>query len=307
MRIAFSWAGGRCVWSCEIDAHCRKQYEVNFGERPKRDIIRYGGEGIDIDAIKRKIPDHDVLVAGFPCQAFSISGVTIRNANDRQHGFESTDGKLIFSVIRIAAAKMPRVILLENVLNLIHHDGGETFKIITVAFQQLGYVVSFSAINAESEVPQARRRVYIVCRLGKTPFAFPEYAGMPLPLSSILEPAVPERYRITQAALDGHIRRTERDKERGRGFSLKLADVNSPSKTISARYGKDGKECLIPDAHDLPRRLTPREVARLQGFPDDYILDSSDYRAYRQLGNSVAVPVVARIAKKIADELLGTL
>lgn len=306
MRIAFSWAGGRCVWSCEIDSHCRRQYEINFGDMPKRDILRYGGEGIELDVIRRRVPDHDVLVAGFPCQAFSISGITIRNANDRQHGFESIDGNLIFSVVNIAAAKLPRAILLENVPNLIHHNGGETLRTITAAFERLGYLVSCSVINSASEVPQARRRVYIVCLLGEKSFQFPRYDGRQLPLSSILEPSVPHRYRITQAAMDGHLRRTARDKDRGRGFSLKLADINNPSKTISARYGKDGKECLIPDEHDLPRRLTPREVARLQGFPEDYVLDESDYRAYRQLGNSVAVPVVARIAREIVDNLLGS-
>ena len=223
----------------------------------------------------------------------------------REDGFGAPDGRLVFAIARIAKALLPKVIVLENVPNLVHHDNGATFKAIVAAFQEIGYAVSHAIVDASREVPQSRRRVFIVCHMGGPQFEFPCLGGPPLPLRSVLEPSVPKRFRISQRAMDGHLRRTERDKERGRGFSLKLADPDRPAPTISARYGKDGKECLVPEPDGLPRRLMPREVARLQGFPDEFVLDGSEYRAYHQLGNSVAIPVVSLIARKIASDLLA--
>jgi len=295
-RLAMQELGGRCVFSSEWDKHAQKTYHANFGEYPEGDITH-------ID--EKDIPDHDVLCAGFPCQPFSLAGVSARRSRDTAHGFAcKTQGTLFFDVARIIQEKKPKVVFLENVKNLISHDKGNTFKIIENTIRELGYSFSYKIINAESYVPQKRVRCYMVClRNTDEEFSFPEKNGEPLPLKSILEKNVDEQFTISDKLWAGHQRRTANNLARGTGFTAFCADINKPSNTIVARYGKDGKECLIPQKSKNPRMLTPRECARLQGFPEEYIIPVAKTAAYRQFGNSVALPVIKEIASKIITYL----
>ena len=295
-RIAMQSVGGRCLFSSEWDSAAKKTYESNFGEVPFGDI--------------RKIPEmeiakHDVLCAGFPCQPFSLAGVSARNSLDSAHGFAcETQGTLFFDIARIIEAKKPKIVFLENVKNLVGHDGGKTFSVIRKSIRDLGYSFNYKLIDASSLVPQKRVRCYIVCiRGGKQEFKFPEFGGEPLPLKSILEKRVDERFTISSKLWEGHQARTSRNLARGTGFTAFCADINKPSNTIVARYGKDGKECLIPQHRKNPRMLTPRECARLQGFPEIFRIPNAKTTAYRQFGNSVAVPVVQRIAERISQQI----
>lgn len=293
-RIAMQEQGGRCVFSSEWDASAQKTYEANFGEIPYGDIRNIS---------EKDIPDHEVLCAGFPCQPFSLAGVSARNSLNSSHGFAcETQGTLFFDIIRIMKEKKPKVVFLENVRNLVSHDGGNTFATIQKHIKTLGYSFSHQLINSNPLVPQNRVRCYMVCiRDTEEEFQFPEIIGEPIPLRSILEKRVPPQYTISDRLWEGHQRRTTRNLERGTGFTAFCADLDKPSNTIVARYGKDGKECLIPQKGKNPRMLTPRECARLQGFPDNFIHSSSKTNAYRQFGNSVAVPVIRMIANRLAN------
>lgn len=291
-RLAMQASGGNCVFSSEWDKDAQKTYYANFGEYPEGDITKIN---------ERNIPDHDILCAGFPCQPFSLAGVSARRFLDTAHGFScKTQGTLFFDVARIIQEKRPKVIFLENVKNLISHDKGNTFKVIENTIKKLGYSFSYSIINAESYVPQKRVRCYMVClRDTDEKFNFPENNGEPLPLKSILENNVDKQFTISAKLWAGHQRRTANNLARGVGFTAFCADLNKPSNTIVARYGKDGKECLIPQKSGNPRMLTPRECARLQGFPEEYIIPVAKTVAYRQFGNSVALPVIKDITTKI--------
>ncbi len=298
VRLGFQNAGGTCVFSSEYDKAAQKTYEENHGEFPFGDITK-------ID--ENTIPDHDYLLAGFPCQPFSHAGVSARNAVGKKHGFLcDTEGTLFFDVMRVVDAKKPKIIFLENVRNLERHDGGKTFTTIKNAIDESGYNFSYKVIDASSVVPQRRVRCYIVAirkDLGVT-FAFPEFTGPPLALKSILENDVDDMYTISDKLWQGHINRTKRNVERGTGFTAYTADLDKPSNTIVARYGKDGKECLIPQSCKNPRMLTQRECARLQGFPETFVCPTSRTPAYRQFGNSVVVPVITKLANKIKMEKL---
>ncbi|MBT0812369.1 DNA (cytosine-5-)-methyltransferase [Litoribacter ruber] len=305
-RIALQKLGGRCVFSSEIDKAAQQTYEANFGEVPFGDIKEFTSYEISDLEIDQMIPDHDLLAAGFPCQPFSLAGVSARNFLGMSHGFHDQDqGNLFFDILRIVKVKRPKVLFLENVRNLKSHDNGKTFSTIEMMIKELGYSFDWKIINSESLVPQRRVRTYMVCFLNqKINFEFPEISGDPLPLKNILEEKVPETFTISDKLWQGHQNRSRRNKERGTGFTVKLADLEKPSNTIVARYYKDGKECLIPQENSNPRKLTPRECARLQGFPEEFILHPSNSSAYKQFGNSVAIPVIFKIGKNIQKFLV---
>lgn len=298
IRLGFQNIGGVCVFSSEYDKGAQKTYLENHGEFPFGDITKIN---------ESMIPNHDILLAGFPCQPFSHAGVSARTAIGKKHGFLcDTQGTLFFDVMRIIDAKKPKIVFLENVRNLERHDEGRTFKTIKENIENSGYSFSYKLIDSSSMVPQRRIRCYMVAirnDLGLK-FEFPNFDGDALPLKSILEKNVDDIYTISDKLWDGHINRTIRNVNRGTGFTAYTADLNKPSKTIVARYGKDGKECLIPQVGKNPRMLTQRECARLQGFPEEFIVPKSRTPAYKQFGNSVVVTVVSKIAEKIKMDIL---
>jgi DNA (cytosine-5)-methyltransferase 1 len=295
-RIVMQEQGGRCVFSSEWDPYAKVTYEANFGEVPYGDIRK-------ID--EQNIPDHDILCAGFPCQPFSLAGVSARNSLNTAHGFAcETQGTLFFDIARIIKAKRPRIAFLENVKNIVGHDSGKTFSVIKSTIESLGYSFSHKLIDASPVVPQKRVRCYMVCiRDDDKGFHFPVIDGPPLALKTILEDSVDASFTISAKLWNGHQKRTARNLARGTGFAAFRADLDKPSNTIVARYGKDGKECLIPQGRKNPRMLTPRECARLQGFPEAFVIPTAKTSAYRQFGNSVAIPVIRRIAEKIIKDL----
>jgi DNA (cytosine-5)-methyltransferase 1 len=297
-RLALQDLGGKCVFSSEWDKAAQETYKANFGEIPFGDITKLETQ----NCIPKKF---DILCAGFPCQPFSRAGVSARNFLGLKHGFDHpTQGNLFFEIVKIAIKYKPRVLFLENVKNLKSHDGGETFKTIEKMIREIGYSFFPAVINAETEVPQRRERTYMVCFKNKDiNFSFPEFKGTPKKLINYLEKDVPDWYTLSDAMWQGHIKRSKRNKERGTGFTTSVADLSKPSNTIVARYYKDGKECLIPQLAKNPRMLTPRECARLQGFPKQFIYHQSRKAAYQQFGNSVAVPVIRKIAKQIISHL----
>lgn len=298
VRIGFQGNAGVCVFSSEYDKSAQKTYKNNHGEFPFGDITKIS---------ENEIPEHDVLLAGFPCQPFSNAGVSARNAVGKKHGFLcDTQGTLFFDVMRIVDARKPKVVFLENVRNLERHDKGRTFNTIRETIEASGYRFFYKVIDSSSVVPQRRVRCYMVAVRSDVAcdFLFPDFSGEPKPLKSILEVDVDEKYTISDKLWLGHITRTKRNLERGTGFTANTADLNKPSNTIVARYGKDGKECLVPQKNKNPRLLTPRECARLQGFPESFVLPMAKTPAYRQFGNSVVVPIVSEIAKKIKREFL---
>jgi len=304
-RIALQKVGGKCVFSSEIDNAAKRTYETNFGEYPFGDIREFTGPDIADEELDKLIPNHNILAAGFPCQPFSLAGVSARNYLGQFHGFSDEDkGNLFFDIARIVAVKKPEVVFLENVKNFRVHDKGNTFLTVKRTMEDLGYYFFSNTINAEKLVPQRRQRFFMVC-FKKMPndFKFPILVGEPQKLKSILENNVPSEYTISDKLWIGHINRSKRNVDRGTGFTTYTADLEKPSKTIVARYGKDGKECLIPQEGQNPRKLTPRECARLQGFPETFILPSSNAAAYHQFGNSVAVPVIEVIARQIVSVL----
>ncbi|RMA78532.1 DNA (cytosine-5)-methyltransferase 1 [Metamycoplasma subdolum] len=281
------------VFSSEIDKFASKTYYANFGENVQGDITK-------IDS--KDIPNHDILIGGFPCQAFSLAG--------KKMGFNDTRGTLFFEIARILKDKQPKAFLLENVKNLKMHDGGKTFKTIENTLKELNYSV-FSVIFRARDfgVPQNRERIYIV-GLNKTKvknvetFEFPKVPYTKSKVGNILEEVVNEKYTISNNLWEGHQRRKLEHKQKGNGFGYSLFNENSLyTNTISARYYKDGSEILIEQKNKNPRKLTPREAARLQGFPENFIIPVSDMQAYKQFGNSVAVPVISKIANKIVKFL----
>jgi DNA (cytosine-5)-methyltransferase 1 len=296
-RLAMQSVGGKCQFSSEWDKDAQTTYFENFGEIPTGDIRKVS---------EKDIPDHDVLCAGFPCQPFSLAGVSARNSLNTAHGFAcETQGTLFFDVIRIVAEKRPAVIFLENVKNLVQHDKGNTFSVIKRTIEDLGYSFNYTLVNAQTEVPQKRIRCYIVClRDTDKKFEFPDFSGDPIPLKSILDSKVDSQFTISDKLWAGHQRRTNANLARGTGFTAFCADIDKPANTLVARYGKDGKECLIPQFGKNPRMLTPRECARLQGFPEHFKIPVAKTAAYKQFGNSVALPVIKKIAEGICNHLM---
>jgi DNA (cytosine-5)-methyltransferase 1 len=299
-RIAFQSLGGKCVFTSEYNYFAQKTYEANYGEVPFGDITK-------ID--ENEIPDHDILIAGFPCQPFSIAGVSKKNALGRSHGFKDlTQGTLFFDLARILEAKRPKTFLLENVKNLVSHDSGKTFEVISKTLYELGYKIYPQVLDGKYFVPQHRERIVIVGFLvdefkGKEMFRFPEMPAPTHKIADILEPNPDPKYTLTNKLWDYLQNYAEKHKAKGNGFGFGLTDINSISRTLSARYYKDGSEILIPQKGKNPRRLTPRECARLQGYPDKFIIPVSDNQAYRQFGNSVVVPLMNAVAKNLVSEL----
>jgi DNA (cytosine-5)-methyltransferase 1 len=300
-RLAFEKNGGKCVFSSEWNKYSQLTYETNFGEIPEGDIT----------AIKPEdIPDHDILVAGFPCQPFSISGVSKKNSLGRPHGFKDpTQGTLFFRIKRILEAKQPSAFLLENVKNLKSHDGGNTFKVIMdVLENQLKYDVHYKIIDAVNYVPQHRERIFIVGFKKKRNFHFPVFTPIRQPtINDILEKKVSEKYTLTDKLWRYLQNYAKKHQAAGNGFGFGLVDKNFHSRTLSARYYKDGSEILIPQKGKNPRRLTPRECARLMGFPESFRIAVSDTQAYKQFGNSVVVPLVTDIAESVIKTLRNDL
>lgn len=289
-RLGFTQTGAvNVVFSDEFNKFSQKTYKANFGEMPAGDITEINEEDI---------PNHDILVGGFPCQAFSLAGL--------KQGFDDTRGTLFFEIARILKAKRPKAFLLENVKNLLSHDKGNTFKVIYKTLTDMNYAVFYKVLAArEFGVPQNRERIYIVgFDKNQVPnfneFHYPEPPKSPTRLGDILEPQVDLKYTISDKLWEGFIERKKRNAEAGKGFGYSLFNADSPYvSTISARYYKDGSEILIEQTDRNPRRLTPREAARLQGFPEEFIIPVSDTQAYRQFGNSVAIPVVHAIAEQL--------
>lgn len=293
IRLAFESAGGKCVYSSEWNKFAQQTYEANFGEIPDGDITK-------ID--ENEIPDHDVLVGGFPCQPFSIAGVSSKNHLGRPHGFkDATQGTLFFDICRIIKAKRPKAFLLENVKNLERHDKGNTFKtIISALREELGYDVHYKVIDASAQVPQHRERIFIVGFDMETDFKFPELTDKRPVLNDILEKRVDKKYTLTDGTWKSLQRHLAKHRAKGNGFGYNIADKKGIAKTLSARYYKDGAEILIDQGPKKnPRRLTPRECARLMGFPEKFKIPVSDNQAYRQFGNAVVVPVVKAVAKQM--------
>lgn len=304
-RLALQELGGKCVFSSEWNPAAQQTYFNNYGEYPFGDIREFTSEKITDSKLSKLIPDHDILAAGFPCQPFSHAGVSARTSVGKRHGFEcETQGTLFFDICRIVKAKKPKVLFLENVRNLKNHDEGRTFKTIESSIDELGYSFKYEIIDSSTVVPQRRKRCYMIC-LRKdlnANFKFPEIKGDPLSLKSILESDVDDSYTISDRLWQGHINRSARNVARGTGFTAYTADINKPSNTLVARYGKDGKECLIAQKNKNPRFLTPRECARLQGFPENFKIPESRTPAYQQFGNSVSVPVINIIAQAIFEQ-----
>lgn len=300
-RIALQSQNGKCVFSSEIDNSAKKTYESNFGEVPFGDIREFTDEHISDFELNNLIPHHTILAGGFPCQPFSLAGVSARNSLGIAHGFnDKNQGNLFFDIMRIVSIKKPDVLFLENVKNFKRHDNGNTFNTVKEIIEELGYSFHSKVINSSTLVPQRRQRFYMVCfRDPDVEFEFPDFEGEEKILRDILEKKPSPEYTISDKLWEGHQRRTKRNLERGTGFTAFTANLDKPSNTLVARYGKDGKECLIPQDGNNPRKLTPRECARLQGFPESFILPSSNAASYRQFGNSVAVPVIKAISKNI--------
>ena len=305
-RIALQKLGGKCLFSSEWDRYAKETYFANFGEVPFGDIRTFTDAKISNREINKMIPDHDILAAGFPCQPFSRAGVSARSALGQRHGFScEIQGTLFFDAVRIAKVKQPRVLFLENVKNLQIHDEGRTFQKIKETIEcDLEYSFFPEVIDASPLVPQRRKRCYMVCfNNRRIKFDFPTIIGTPRALESILEEHPPEKYTISDRLWTGHINRTKRNLDRGTGFTAFEANLAKPANTLVSRYYKDGKECLIPQQGTNPRKLTPRECARLQGYPEEFVPHPSDTQVYRQFGNSVAVPVLEKIGEEILKKL----
>jgi len=296
-RQAFEQAGGKCVFSSEWNKFSQQTYEANFGEIPEGDITKIHAS---------EIPDHDVLVAGFPCQPFSIAGVSAKNHLGRPHGFKDlTQGTLFFDIARILKTKRPSAFLLENVKNLGSHDKGKTFKVILdVLREELGYDVHYKVVDASKLVPQHRERIFIAGFEKPTDFEFPELVDKRPKLGDVLEDNVDKKYTLTDGTWKALQRHMEKHRKMGNGFGYNIADKKGIAKTLSARYYKDGAEILIPQGKNKnPRRLTPRECARIMGFPEKFRITVSDNQAYRQFGNAVVVPVVTHVARAMIKKL----
>lgn len=298
IRLAFQNLGGKCVFTSEWDKFSKQTYDANFGEVPFGDITKINEENI---------PDHDILLAGFPCQPFSIAGVSKKNSLGRAHGFlDATQGTLFFDVARIIDYKRPKVFLLENVKNLVSHDKKNTFKIIKETLENIGYNIHYKVLDGKHFVPQHRERIIIIgfdtkIFNSEENFEFPKMPETKFAIKDILEDSVDPKYTLSDKLWNYLQEYAKKHKAKGNGFGFGLTDLNGISRTLSARYYKDGAEILIPQEGKNPRRLTPRECARLQGFPDNFIIPVSDNQAYKQFGNSVVSPLFQAIGKEIIN------
>lgn len=323
MRLGFEAAGGQCVFTSEWNKYAQQTYQANFGPEP------IDGDITQINAAD--IPAHDILVGGFPCQPFSIAGVSKKNALGRPHGFEDeTQGTLFFDVERILKHHKPRAFLLENVKNLVSHDKGKTFAVIKSHLEALGYHLFPKILDAKTVLPQHRERIFIVGFRAKDKVPF-SWDGLDLgdsagthTLAEILHPEdgseeadekftfgpkgkVHSKYTLTEHLWTYLQNYAKKHQAKGNGFGCSVVGPENISRTISARYYKDGSEILIRQKGGIPRRLTPRECARLMGFDqvkgEPFVIPVSDTQAYKQFGNSVAVPLVKAVANLMAVHL----
>lgn len=353
IRKGFEEQGGLCVFTSEWNKFAVRTYKANFACNERyhkfnhdiRDITLSTNESIsDEEAYKcidKTVPDHDILLAGFPCQPFSIAGVSKKNSLGKKHGFEcDTQGTLFFDVARIIASKRPKAFVLENVKNLKSHDRGKTFKVIMAALDELGYDVADAdhvggrdprIIDGKHWVPQHRERIVLVgfrrdLGLGKS-FSLKNMAKPPIDarptIGDILENEVDPKYTLSPKLWEYLYNYAKKHKEKGNGFGFGLVGPNDVARTLSARYYKDGSEILVDQGWDFskrfddksnlnhrPRRLTPLECSRLMGFSspqgNEFIIPVSDTQAYKQFGNSVVVPVFREIAKLIKLQINQT-
>ncbi len=301
LRLAYENAGGKCVYSSEWNKYSQQTYYANFGEQPEGDITQ-------VDA--KTIPEHDILVAGFPCQPFSIAGVSKKVSMGRKTGFEDkTQGTLFFDVCRILKEKRPKAFMLENVKNLKSHDKGRTFKTILESLDELNYKVFYAVLDGQDFVPQHRERIIIVGfdmerYSNDMEFDFDITPISPKPImKDILEKNVDAKYTLSDNLWIYLQNYAAKHKSAGNGFGYGIAPLDGVSRTISARYHKDGSEILIAQRGKNPRRLTPRECARLQGFPESFVIPVSDTQAYRQFGNTVVVPLMTNVAELIVKKI----
>lgn len=321
IRLGFEEQGGECVFTSEWDQYCQKTYIENFGNHHPivGDIVKFD---------PKKIPDHDVLLAGFPCQPFSIAGVSKKISLGRPHGFkDKTQGTLFFNVAQILSIKRPAAFLLENVKNLKSHDKGNTLRVILdVLENELGYHVQWRIIDAQHFVPQHRERIIIAGFREKTEFNFNDLL-LPTPkktMKDILHPEngreidpdggryinekgkVHDKYTLSEKLWAYLQNYAEKHRVKGNGFGFGLVKPKDISRTLSARYYKDGSEILVfRGKNKRPRRLTPRECARLMGYPDSLYIPVSDTQAYKQFGNSVAVPVISAVAAQMKPHIIN--
>lgn len=316
IRRGFEKAGGECVFTSEWDKFAQESYKANF---PQDNHKIFG----DIREVKSKqIPDFDVLLGGFPCQPFSLAGVSKKNSLGRDHGFlDKTQGTLFFEVARIIKDKQPKAFLLENVKNLLSHDHGRTFNVVLETLKELEYEVKYKVISAETFVPQKRKRILIAGFKNGSDFSWDDVElGENKPTmrdvlhsTSLTEPSadldrfvtrdglVQDKYTLSDHLWNYLQNYAEKHRLAGNGFGYGLVGPNDVARTLSARYHKDGAEILIDRGDGLnPRRLTPREAARLMGYPDDYQIVVSDTQAYKQFGNSVVVPLMEAAAARMS-------
>lgn len=296
-RLAFEKAGCECVFSSDWDRFSQQTYEANFGHKPFGNIY---------EVKNNDIPKHNILCAGFPCQPFSLAGVSKKNSLGRKHGFEDElQGNLFSQIVRVLKKK-PDAFVLENVKNLKSHDGGKTFETIKFFLQDvLNYKIFYKVIDGRAFVPQHRERIFIVgFKKKRTHFDWPELPQVEPTLGSILSKKVDEKYILSDKLWEYLKNYAAKHKAAGNGFGYGLFTSQDTARTLSARYHKDGSEILISRGKGKnPRRLTPYECKLLMGFPKDFKFPVSDTQAYRQCGNSVVVPVVEAIAKNVVASL----
>ena len=303
-RLAMQAQGGKCVFSSEWNAYAQKTYFANFGDMPFGDITK--------EVTKSFIPKQfDILCAGFPCQPFSIAGVSKKKSLGRETGFkDKTQGTLFFDVADIISRHRPKAFYLENVKNLTSHDKGNTFRVIKETLEELNYSLHYQVMDGQTYVPQHRERIMIVGfdkerYRGDEKFVFPEQHEATRSIKEILDPDIDPRYTLSDKLWTYLQNYAEKHRAKGNGFGYGLVDLNGIARTLSARYYKDGSEILIPQGEGKnPRRLSPRECARLMGYPDEYMIDRvSDVQAYRQCGNSVIVPLITAVSEQIIKTL----
>lgn len=302
-RVALQRLQGECVFSSEWDKMAQRTYYANFGEIPFGDITK--------EETKKWIPDKfDIICGGFPCQPFSIAGVSKKNSLGRKHGFEDEkQGNLFFHIAEIIETHRPKAFFLENVKNLVSHDKGNTFKVIRETLESLNYSFHYKVLNGKHFVPQHRERTFMVgfdknIFKGQEKFSFPELPEPSKKIKDILEQKPNAKYTLTDHLWKYLQDYAKKHQAKGNGFGFGLVDLNGISRTMSARYYKDGSEILIPQKNKNPRRLTIREAARLQGYPEYFEVEAvSMNQAYKQFGNSVVVPLIEAIGEKIVEVL----
>lgn len=318
-RKAFEKVGGRCIFTSEWDTHAKKTYTANFGE-PSQNSYQFVGDIQEYADNPEKIPKHDVLLAGFPCQPFSLAGISKRNSLGLQSGFLcETEGTAFHNIAKILEHCRPPAFLLENVKNIVNHDKGRTFTTILNILQlDLKYKIQYKIIDSQSWVPQKRQRIFIAGFQNHDGFVMPEASellhdkAIPPPtnisLGDILEINPHPKYTITEPLWEYLQSYKDKHRKAGNGFGYSVFRPNEVTRTLSARYYKDGSEILIDQHPRRPRRLTPRECSRLMGFDSpagaEFKIPVSDTQAYKQFGNAVVVPVVETIAHKMKRHIL---